>query len=407
MREIVIERLGRQGDGLAGDVRAPFALPGERVRGAAAGGVMAAPEILAASPDRIAPVCPHFGVCGGCALQHASDPFLAAWKVDIIARALAAHGLSAPMLPTLTAPPRSRRRAVFAGRRTRKTVMVGFHGRRSDEIVDVVECQVLRPEIVAARPALEELTGLAASRSAAVRIGVTSGPAGLDIDLRDAKPADAGLAARAATIAEAHDLARLSWNGDVLALRRQPFQEFGPARVTPPPGAFLQPTAEGAEALAAFARDAVVASRRVIDIFAGCGTLSLPLASGGEVHAVEGEAAMLEALDAGWRAATGLHRVTTERRDLFRRPVLAMELERFDAVSLDPPRAGAEAQTREIARSKVTRVSYISCEPATFARDAAILFAAGFSIERLLPVDQFRWSGHVELAALLTRRETG
>ncbi len=403
MREIVIERLGRQGDGLAGDIRAPFTLPEERVRGEIVDGAMAAAEILTPSPERIPPVCPHFGVCGGCALQHGSDAFLADWKAGTIARALAAHGLSAPMLPVATSPARSRRRAVFAGRRTRKTVTVGFHGRRSEEIVDVTECHLVRPEILAARPALVALAGIAASRSTPVRIGVTTGPAGLDIDLRDAKPADAELAARAAAIAEAHDLARLSWNGDVVALRRQPFHEFGAARVTPPPGAFLQATVEGEKTLTGFVQAAIGPARRVIDLFSGCGTFTLPLAEGAEVHAVESDAAMLEALDAGWRAATGLHRVTTERRDLFRRPVLAMELDRFDAVSLDPPRAGAEAQTREIARSKVTRVSYVSCDPATFARDAAILVAAGFAIGRLLPVDQFRWSGHVELAAAFSR----
>ena len=403
MREIVIERLGRQGDGLAGDIRAPFTLPEERVRGEIVDGAMAAAEILTPSPERIPPVCPHFGVCGGCALQHGSDAFLADWKAGTIARALAAHGLSAPILPVATSPARSRRRAVFAGRRTRKTVTVGFHGRRSEEIIDVTECHLVRPEILAARPALVALAGIAASRSTPVRIGVTTGPAGLDIDLRDAKPADAELAARAAGIAEAHDLARLSWNGDVVALRRQPFHEFGAARVTPPPGAFLQATVDGEKTLTGFVQAAIGPARRVIDLFSGCGTFTLPLAEGAEVRAVESDAAMLAALDAGWRAAAGLHRVTTERRDLFRRPVLAIELDRFDAVSLDPPRAGAEAQTREIARSKVTRVSYVSCDPATFARDAAILVAADFAIGRLLPVDQFRWSGHVELAAAFSR----
>lgn len=403
MREIVIERLGRQGDGLAEGVRAPFTLPQERVRGDVTDGLMPAPEIITPSSERIAPVCPHFGRCGGCALQHASDAFLAAWKSETVTRALAAHGLSAPMRPIAISPPQSRRRAVFAGRRTRKTVTVGFHGRRSEEVVGVTVCHLVRPEILAGLPAFEALAGIAASRSAPVRIGATAGPAGLDVDLRDAKPADAAVAARAAFIAEEHDLARLSWNGDVLALRRPPFRRFGPARVAPPPGAFLQATAEGEEALTRFAREAIGSARRVIDLFSGCGTFSLPFATDAEVHAVESDAAMLAALDAGWRGADGLHRVTTERRDLFRRPVLAMELDRFDAISLDPPRAGAEAQTREIARSSVGCVSYVSCDPATFARDAAVLVAAGFALDRLLPVDQFRWSGHVELAAAFSR----
>lgn len=394
MDEHVIERLGRQGDGLAGALRFPFTLPGERVRGS---------EVLEASPHRAAPPCRHFGACGGCAFQHASDAFLAEWKREVVLRALAARGLEAETPPTIVSPPRSRRRAVFTGRRTKKGVVVGFHGRRSETLIDVVECHVVRPEILAARPALEALTALGASRAHPLRLTVTLSGAGLDVAVEGGKPLDAGLRTRLAALAEAHDLARLAWDGEPLALRRPAWQAFGRARVVPPPGAFLQATAEGAAALTAAARAAVGDARRVADLFAGCGTFTLPLAETAEVHAVEGEAAMLASLDAGRRAAPGLRRVTTEARDLFRRPLTPAELDRFDAVVMDPPRAGAEAQARALAASRVTRVALISCDPATFARDAAILAAGGHKLEEVRVVDQFRWSGHVEIAARFRR----
>jgi 23S rRNA (uracil1939-C5)-methyltransferase len=385
---VTIERLGREGDGLAGDLRLPFALPGERWQIGPG-----EPLLLEPSPERVAPPCRHFGACGGCALQHASDAFLAAWKAGTIARALLARGLEAPLRPTLTSPPRSRRRAVLAGRRTRKAVTLGFHARRSEALVDIAECHVLRPEIVAAKPALQRLAALGATRSAELRLTVTLGPAGLDVDAAGGRRLDAELASRLAATAEAADLARLAWDGEPVALRRPPFQAFGSARVVPPPGAFLPATAHGEAALLAAVREATAGATRIVDLFAGCGTFALPLAAAAEVRAVEADAAMLAALAAGWRQAPGLRRVETEARDLFRRPLVAAELARFDAAVIDPPRAGAEAQTRELARSRLARIAAVSCDPATFARDASLLAAAGFRLDWVQPVDQFRWSG--------------
>ena len=398
MPEVTIERLGRAGDGLAGEFRLPFALPGERWRIGAGGDA----TLLVPSPERVVPPCPHFGSCGGCALQHAADAWLAGWKAGTIVRALAARGLEAPMRATLTSPPRSRRRAVFAGRRTRKAAIVGFHARRSEALVEVPECLVVRPEILAARPALGELTGLGASRSSLLRLAVTSGPAGLDVDVAGGRGLDAGLRQRLAGVAEAADLARLSWEGAVVVERRPPHQAMGGARVVPPPAAFLQATAEGERALVDAVREACGGAGRIADLFAGCGTFALPLAAAAEVRAVEAESAMLEALGAAARDAR-LGRVTTAARDLFRRPLLAAELAGVEAVVIDPPRAGAEAQSRELARSAVARVAAVSCNSATFARDARLLVDGGFRLDWVQPVDQFRWSGHVELAAGFSR----
>jgi 23S rRNA (uracil1939-C5)-methyltransferase len=292
---------------------------------------------------------------------------------------------------------------VLAGRRTRKSAILGFHGRRSGDVIAIAECHVLVPAILEILPALAALTRAAASRSGEIRFTITDGPAGLDIDAAGGRrPPDDALTEFLAR-PDAVRVMRLSWEGEPLAQRAPPVLHLGAARVAPPPGAFLQATAEGEAALVAAVREAIDGARRISDLFAGCGTFALPLAQAAEVHAVEAEPAMLDALDAGWREAPGLHRVTTEARDLFRRPLLAPELARYDAVVLDPPRAGAEAQARELAVSSVPRIASVSCNPVSFARDAAILTAGGYRLDWVQPVDQFRWSGHVELAARFTR----
>lgn len=394
MRRRVL-RLGHLGDGIADDGSIlPGTLPGEEVEEG---------RILSPSPDRVAPPCPHAGACGGCRLQHASDGFLAAWKVEVVRAALAAQGLAAPFRPIHVSPPGTRRRATLAGRRTKAGVIVGFHGHRSATIVEVPGCRVLHPGLVAALPALEEITRAGASRRGELALSLTRSAAGPDLAVTGGPEPDGPLRLKLAALAARHGLARLAWNGEPLALRAEPFQQFGPARVVPPPGAFLQATEDGEAALAAAVAEAVGPARRLADLFAGCGTFALRLAVRAEVHAVEGEAGMLAALERGARGAPGLRRVTTELRDLFRRPLLPAELARFEAVVIDPPRAGAEAQAAALAASAVPVVAMVSCNPVTFARDARILAAGGFRLDWVQVVDQFRWSPHVELAARLLR----
>lgn len=398
METVTIERLGREGDGIAGTVRVPLALPGEVWRLGAEG-----PELVAPAPERRPPPCPHYGACGGCVLQHASDAFVADWKRGTIARALAARGLDAPVGQTLTSPPASRRRAVLSGRREEGGVLVGFHARRSRAVVDTPGCLVLRPEIMAARPALARLVALGADGATTLRLTVTSGPAGLDVDVAGGRRAGADLLGRLAAEAERADFARLTWEGEPVALRRPPFQAMGRARVVPPPGGFLQATAEGETALVAAVEAATRGARRIADLYAGCGTFALPLAQRAAVRAVEGGREAVAALAEAARKTPGLRPVTTDVRDLARRPLLPAELAGIDAVVIDPPRAGAEAQSRALAASSVARVAAVSCDPATFARDARILVDGGFRLEAVTPVDQFRWSGHVELAAAFRR----
>lgn len=404
---VTIDRLGHLGDGMGqgpdGPVFATGMLPGEVVEGDLHGDRLLNPRILTPSTTRVKPPCSHARTCGGCLLQHASDAFVAEWKLGVVKSALDLQGISTLYRPILTSPPRSRRRATLAGRRTKGSVLLGFHARGSDTLVPVPNCQLLHPDLLATFPALEALVKIGGTRTAEMSLTVTRSLAGPDVVVKDAKPVDAATQLDLARLAEAHGLARLTWNGETVALRAQPMQRMGTALVAPPPGAFLQATEQGEQALLQAVALAIGPARRVADLFSGCGTFSLPLATRADVHAVEGDAAMTQALDKAARATPGLHRVTTEARDLFRRPLLPDEFKGTDAVVIDPPRAGAEAQCHELARAKVPVIAMVSCNPVTFARDAKLLVNAGYSLDWVQVVDQFRWSSHVELAARFSR----
>lgn len=400
-----IERLGRKGDGVAirGDERALAALtlPGEVIEGTPEDGRIAAPRIVTPSDQRVRPICAHFRACGGCSLMHASDGFTTAWKRQVVETALAAQGIQAPWPQVHVSPLKSRRRAVLSGKRTKKGALVGFHARASEVIVDLAECHVMRPQITAALPLLRRITVAGASRQAELTFTVIHGPAGLDVAVRGGKPMDPQLLQTMADLAREGDLARLDWDGQTIT--RRPAQlPMGRAQVVPPPGAFLQATAEGEAALLSAVRATVSDAARVLDLFAGCGTFTLPLAETARVHAVEGLAAPLQALDSARRQTPGLNRVTTQVRDIARRPLLPDELAEFDAIVIDPPRNGAEAQMRQIAAAKVPVVAQVACDPVNFAKDLRILTEAGYRLDRLWVVDQFRFSPHVEMVAALT-----
>ncbi|MDO5658697.1 MAG: class I SAM-dependent RNA methyltransferase [Paracoccus sp. (in: a-proteobacteria)] len=406
MSEWRIERLGRKGDGVARSAAGDSALvarvlPGEVVLGQLVAGRIADPQIVTPAPERVTPACPHYARCGGCSLMHAAPDFVAGWKRAQVETALAAHGISARVAAIATSPEGARRRAVFSGRVSRGKVSLGFHARASDVIVDLAECLVLRPRIVAALPALREMLALAPPKAEA-SVTVIDGPAGLDVSCSEVSPASPALMARLGEIAARADLARLVWGGEPL-MRRPPALPMGRAQVIPPPGAFLQATAEGEAALRAAVLGITKGAGRVVDLFAGVGTFSLPLAARAEVHAVEGLAAPLAALDAAWRGAGGLHKLTTEARDLAANPLQADELNRYDAIVIDPPRSGASAQARQIAASRVRRVAWVSCDPVSFAKDSRVMLDAGWHLAQIVAVDQFRHSPHVETVAAFTR----
>ena len=400
--EITIQRLGHKGDGIAeGPVLAPLTLPGEIVEGTVEAGRMDAPRILTPSPDRVKAPCAHFRQCGGCALQHASDSFLARWKQQVVDTALAAQGLTTEFRPIHISPPRSRRRATLAGTRTKKGALVGFHARRSDTIVPITDCHVLHPDLMGVLPALEQITRLGGSRSATLSYALTRSDAGIDCAVTGGKPLDEAL--RMALPQFLRQFARLTWDDETVFTETPPIQHFGTVAVTPPPGAFLQATPDGEATLVAAMQEATTGAKHIVDLFSGSGTFSFPLAARTPVHAVEGDRTMIAALDHATRHATGIKKVTSELRDLFRRPLMAEDLAPYDAAIIDPPRAGAEAQVRELAASSIAKIGFVSCNPVTFARDAKTLTDAGYSLDWVQVVDQFRWSPHVELAASFTR----
>ncbi len=411
---LTISRVGAQGDGVAdtpaGPVFAPLTLPGETVRGEVRDGRLEAVEILTPSPERTAPVSPHYGDCGGCSLQHwAAGPYLE-WKREQVRLALAREGLEAEIEPTVATPPGSRRRlALHARRGPDGGAVLGFKARRSWRLVEVTECPIADPRLVAAFPALAKVAEpFLEHPKSAPTLHVTVSLTGLDVDVTGVERRTGGLSRdaqmRAVEAAAAADLARLSLAGETLVMARQPTVAFGPATVPLPPGGFLQASAPAEAAMVERAVVAVKGARKVADLFCGAGAFTFPLATVAPVLAADGAAPAIAALKAGVGAARGLKPIEAQARDLFRRPLAPYDLRGCDAIVLDPPRAGALEQTRQLPGTKASTVVYVSCNPATFARDARLLVDAGFRLERVTPIDQFLWSAHVELVGVFRRQ---
>ena len=402
-----ILRLGHQGDGVAeGPLFAPRTLPNEVVSGVLQGSQLSDIRIETPSEQRVQPPCRHYKSCGGCQLQHASEEFVANWKVEVVRNALSAQGLETEFRPIHTSPAQSRRRATLTVRRTKKGAMAGFHGRASDVITPIPDCQLLDPQLIAAIPLAEALAIAGASRKTPLLVTVTTSETGLDVLVRDGKPLDGSLRVELAQLAGRHGVCRLTWEDEQVAMEQPPLQRFGSAPVCPPPGSFLQATKDGEIALLATVQEITKGAKRILDLFAGCGTFALPLATQAEVYALEGDSEMIAALEAGWRRGTGLKHLRAETRDLFRNPLLPEDMKPFgahyEAAVIDPPRAGAEAQIAQLAKAQLPVIAYVSCNPVSFARDAKTLVSAGYQLNWVQVVDQFRWSAHTELAASFT-----
>ncbi|MGE0576519.1 MAG: class I SAM-dependent RNA methyltransferase [Reyranella sp.] len=411
-----ILEIGSRGDGI-GEIDGqrwfvPFTLPGETVEASprdkrGEGIVGELEQILSPSRHREAPPCRHFGTCGGCTLQHWRRDAYTAWKVALIARALAQRGVESPRFePPVTGVPGERRRADFVVRRQGRRVLAGFHERANPRVVDVETCPVLRPALTALLEPLRTVAAKVLPDGGAADAIANETDNGIDLLLRPHRRLDLGLDRRQELVAfaERADLARLSFGdrttAEPIVVRRPPLLLFGAARIEPPPGAFLQATKRAEQAMRAAVSEWAGDALRLVDLFAGIGALSLGRA--GMVALFESDRSAVAAIDAARRRLPA-GTVMAERRDLFRNPLTAKELDAFDAVDLDPPRAGAIAQSGELAKSKVPRVIYGSCDPGSFARDARTLQDGGYRLEKLLPIDQFLWSPHVELIALFVR----
>lgn len=409
---VTIDYLGGLGDGVAespsGRLHVPFTAPGDRVRVApGAKGKAQLIEILDPAPERVTPPCSHFGRCGGCALQHLSHDFIADWKRQRVVEALARAELEdVPVDRTVTIAPGTRRRATLAATRVGKRVLLGFAERGSHRLVDLTECPVMRPELVAAVGLLRgQLTTLLAPDESA-DFALTLGETGIDCIMIRARPLTLADREALAAFAETADLARISWRpsltkpAEPVAARRTPTIRIGERAVALSAGTFLQPSAEGQAALIELVVGALKGTTRPIaDLFCGLGTFALPASGLAPVRAFDSDAAGIAALGAATRGM----RLKAEHRDLFREPLTVRELTDFGAAILDPPRAGAEAQARTLADSGVDTIVYVSCNPTSFARDGALLAAGGYDLEQVTPIDQFQWSPHTELVGIFRR----
>lgn len=404
---LLISELGHRGDGIAqtdtGPVYVPGALPGETVTANIVGGRAQNPNFSTLSPERVTPVCRHYEACGGCALQHlAKAPYLV-WKRELVAKALRDRGIDAVVSDTISATAGGRRRAVLTATRAGRHTLLGYHEKASHRLVDISECAVLDPAIVKALPGLKTIAAEVLPRKGELRLTVLNTTAGLDVAI---DKADKGYDRKIPVLSQKAvelDLARLSVNGEVLLEIRPPVLDMNGVGLAAAPGGFTQATLAGEEILSGIVRDGIGKAKTVADLFSGVGTFAFRLARQTNVHAVEGDAGAVAAFDKALRNARGLKKVTFERRDLFRRPLVQEELDRFDAVVFDPPRAGAQAQAELLAGSKVKTILAVSCNPATFARDVRLLLDGGYTLQSVTPVDQFLYSPHIEVVALLTR----
>jgi 23S rRNA (uracil1939-C5)-methyltransferase len=408
--QLAITRLGHRGDGIAdtasGPVFVPYVLPGEAVTVEAIAGHPDRRHLLHVdkpSHERVAPICKHFGVCGGCAMQHWSLAEYHQWKRSLVVEALAQAGVIAPVDEhVVDAHGQGRRRATLHARRGgHDLVEVGFTAPRAHHIVAIDRCPILAPGLDGAIAAAWAIAEVLRPANKPLDIQATATGTGMDIDVRGSGPLTPARTAALARVADQHKLARLTRHGELVAQQGQPALQIGRTSVPLPPGAFLQATEEGEAALAKLVLEHAGAARRIADLFCGIGTFALRLATTARVTAADSDPGAIKALQGA--RGHGLKPVEASARDLFRRPFMAAELKNFDAVVFDPPRQGAEAQSRELAKSAVPTVIAVSCDAATFARDARILIDGGYRLARVSAIDQFRYSFHVEIVGKFER----
>jgi len=418
MLELEITELGASGDGIGflegNQYYVPFTMPGDHVqienpekRGN--GFLATLVNILTPSSNRSTPKCRHFGTCGGCSLQHIGDAELADWKQARVESTLQKAGIVNTLVnPTITSPENSRRRVEFVAAKRKKGVMIGYHLRRSKQIFDVGECPLIKQQILALVKPLRAMLPTVMPRNSKARLTITDTTNGLDLLITANFSIDLEAREILANFAQTNKLCRICWYDEEEKLLEQ-VSAIRPAEIAIgskqgliPPGGFLQATLEGQEALIRLALEALPSGAKILDLFSGCGSFSLPAAHQAKaVRAIEGDEELIFALQNA--ANKYMLPITTETRDLFRNPLIPDELNKFDAIIIDPPRAGATAQVEEIASCNVQHVVFISCNPVSYARDVKLLTDNGYELKEVTPIDQFRWSSHVELFSVLEK----
>lgn len=406
--ELTIHSLGHRGDGIVssenGPIFVPGALPGEVVSVQLEGDRARKVKILQESADRVAPSCRHYQTCGGCNVQHVSSSAYLDWKRDLVVKALADRGIETDVQPARPCQPGTRRRAVFSATWAGRTPLLGYYEKSSHRLVDISECPVLEPSITKALPDLKRMAGSLLPRKGELRLTVLATTAGLDVTFEKADKSYERKIADLSVQAAQADFARLTVNGETLLEIRPPLLDMGGSALVPPPGGFTQATQDAELALSELVASGIGKAKQVADLFSGSGTFALRLARGAKVHAVESDPLALQALDKAIRRTQGLKTLTHEKRDLFRSPLIREELDAYEAVVFDPPRAGAQAQAEQLAHSKVKTIVAVSCNPATFARDLRVLLDGGYELQSVTPVDQFLYSPHIEVVGILKRK---
>ncbi|MBN8982616.1 MAG: class I SAM-dependent RNA methyltransferase [Rhizobiales bacterium] len=408
---LVIHHVGHFGDGVAIDgsqpIYVPYTLGGEVVDVQPVHGHPDRRELLyvvTPSPERIEPFCPHFGICGGCAIQHWQPDAYREWKRQLVIDTLSHSGIECAVDELIDAHGTGRRRMTLHARQSQQDVLrVGFAAVGRHEIVAIDHCPILDPALAGGIDAANEIAELLKPVAKPLDIQITASDNGLDIDVRGSGPLDTAMLAQLSRLAEKHRLARLTRHGELVIQRAAPTMKIGKAKVTLPPGSFMQPTVAGEEALAALVLDKCKGAKHIADLFCGIGPFALRLAEKFSVTAYDSDAVAIDSLKDAVKSTQGLKPIKADARDLFRRPLMPQELRDFDCVVFDPPRQGAQAQSQQLAASRIKHVVAVSCNPATFARDARILIDGGFKIEGVTPVDQFRHTPHVEVVARFRR----
>lgn len=399
MSTYTVEALGQQGDGIVRDgertIHVAKVLAGESIE--MVGGVLQ--QVVAPSPQRISAFCKHYEKCGGCKLQHWQQQPYALWKRQLVVDALLGQGLSVDVAPLIDAHGAGRRRVSLHVRQLNSAWVAGFMEQKSHDLCAIDQCPVLAPALQNA-PMIAAVFGPSLG---ACDVALTATSSGLDVAVKAERKAVPRRMESLVALARQHRLARLSVNGEVFVTLQQPMVMIGRARVLLPMQSFLQATERGEEILSSLVVQHLTGAKHVADLFCGLGPFALRLAETSRVSAYDSDKPAIDHLQLAVRNTMGLKPVHTEARNLFKSPLIAMELKEHDAVVFDPPRAGAEMQAREIAKSKVKRVVAVSCNAGTFARDASILVKGGYTLKSVTPVDQFKYTAHVEVVALFTR----
>lgn len=408
MTEVKIDFVGHKGDGVAHlnnqAIYVPFSIEGETVSIEGSGPRREVTAIKIASPERIKPICKYFGTCGGCQMQHMGESAYLKWKMGLVTEPLSRIGITVTPDMMLSYKDASRRKCVFNAQRTHEGMQLGFNEKSSTEIVSIEGCPVLVPAINEQFEAIHDLVNSVPTTKHSLRVSVLETKNGLDISVEEAKPLSE--AERQVLIKKTitHKFSRLTVNKETLIKTAEPHIEIASTIVSPPPSAFVQALKQAEDDMSDLVAEFLKGSKQVADLYCGIGTFALKLAENSAVYAVEESGDALNSLDQAWRDTGGkLKQVKTEKRNLERRPVTFGELKKMDGLVFDPPRAGAELQVKQIAKSRVKKVAAVSCNPATLATDLAILIKGGFVVKRIIPIDQFKYTPHVEVVVLLER----